>query len=60
MATDRRVTKAKGLLKAGLAEGEEQRAKAPSRSTGLRRQFRAGHEAAVAALEALSAPPKRK
>lgn len=60
MAVDPRITKAKKVLNAGLAAGERARNNAPSRSTGLRQQFKAGHEAAVKAYEALSAPPKRK
>lgn len=58
--TDPRITKAKKVLKDGLAKGNAARRSAPSRSTGQRQEFKAGHAAAVEALDVLSAPPKRK
>lgn len=52
--TDPRITKAKKVLKAGLAEGERLERRAPNRATGTRAKYKAGLRAAEGALDVLS------
>lgn len=55
MAADPRITKAKKVLRDGLAKGKDAEGAAPNRATGTRSKYKCGFQAAQAALEVLNA-----
>jgi hypothetical protein len=55
MATDKRITRAKKILKEGVERGARDELASPNRATGTRKRYKAGYEAAREALEVLNA-----
>lgn len=53
MAIDKRITRARKILRDGINRGRAEEAASPNRATGTRKRYKAGYEAALAAAEAL-------